>query len=60
MSIHYLVAIAILAALLVIAAPTLRGLRWLAEVREAKHRRRHAVRRRARCKGFIHDEQWHP
>lgn len=40
----------------------MRALRWIAEAHEAKQRRRHAVRRRERARGYlpVHDEQYEP
>jgi hypothetical protein len=74
MSIHVLIAIAVLALILVLAGPILRVLRYIAEVHEAKQRRRHAVRRRAQRKGYVwtgssrnvstnwpvFDDEWNP
>jgi type II secretory pathway component PulJ len=62
MSIDFLIAIAIFAAILLLAYPLLRAGSWIVEVVEARNRRRHAVRRRARAKGYIpvYDDRWEP
>ena len=62
MSIIWLELIAIAAATLIITALLIPVIRWIVEVVEARNRRRHAVRRRARAKGYlpVHDEQWDP
>lgn len=62
MSINFLIAIAILALILVLSGPCFKGVVWLLEVHEARLRRRHAVRRRARARGYlpVYDEQYEP
>lgn len=62
MSIDVLYATAVFALIVILAPWIMRAVIWMIEVVEARHRRRHAARRRARVKGYlpIFDEQYDP